>query len=136
MALNVKKINPLDNQPRKAIGVDLPFSGKAVFNQTFQTKDAIKANLINYFLTGKNERFFNPSFGAGLRSLLFNNITEAELDGIRLQILDDLQLFFPRVEVTNLSLIPNADANTIIFSMRYAIKDSNIEDEVIINFDN
>ena len=93
-------------------------------------------NLINYFLTGKNERFFNPSFGAGLRSLLFNNITEAELDGIRLQILDDLQLFFPRVEVTNLSLIPNADANTIIFSMRYAIKDSNIEDEVIINFDN
>jgi len=136
MALNVKKINPLDNQPRKAIGVDLPFSGKAVFNQTFQTKDAIKANLINYFLTGKNERFFNPSFGAGLRSLLFNNITEAELDGIRLQILDDLQLFFPRVEVTNLSLIPNADANTIVFSMRYAIKDSNIEDEVIINFDN
>ena len=136
MALNVKKINPLDNQPRKAIGVDLPFSGKAVFNQTFQTKDAIKANLINYFLTGKNERFFNPSFGAGLRSLLFNNITEAELDGIRLQILDDLQLFFPRVEITNLSLIPNADANTIIFSMRYAIKDSNIEDEVIINFDN
>ena len=117
MALNVKKINPLDNQPRKAIGVDLPFSGKAVFNQTFQTKDAIKANLINYFLTGKNERFFNPSFGAGLRSLLFNNITEAELDGIRLQILDDLQLFFPRVEVTNLSLIPNADANTIIFSI-------------------
>ena len=68
--------------------------------------------------------------------MLFNNITEAELDGIRLQILDDLQLFFPRVEVTNLSLIPNADANTIIFSMRYAIKDSNIEDEVIINFDN
>lgn len=136
MALNVKKINPLDNQPRKAIGVDLPFSGKAVFNQTFQTKDAIKANLINYFLTGKNERFFNPSFGAGLRSLLFNNITEAELDGIRLQILDDLQLFFPRVEVTNLALIPNADTNTIIFSMRYAIKDSNIEDEVIINFDN
>ena len=136
MALNVKQITPLDTQPRKAIGVDLPFSGKAVFNQTFQTKDAIKANLINYFLTGKNERFFNPSFGAGLRSLLFNNITEAELDGIRLQILDDLQLFFPRVEVTNLSLIPNADANTIIFSMRYAIKDSNIEDEVIINFDN
>ena len=136
MALNVKKINPLDNQPRKAIGVDLPFSGKAVFNQTFQTKDAIRANLITYFLTGKNERFFNPGFGAGLRSLLFNNITEAGIDSIRLQILDDLELFFPRVEVTNLSLIPDADRNTIVFSMRYAIKDSNIEDEVIINFDN
>jgi len=136
MAINVKKINPLDNQPRKAIGVDLPFSGKAVFNQTFQSKDAIKANLINYFLTGKNERFFNPNFGAGLRSLLFNNITESTLDGIRLQILDDLKAFFPRVQVTNLSLIPNTDENVVVFSMKYAITDSNIDDEVIINFNN
>ena len=37
MAFNVKNINPLDRQPRKAIGVDLPFSGDGVFNSTFQT---------------------------------------------------------------------------------------------------
>ena len=28
MAFDVKKINPLDRQPRKAVGVNLPFSGK------------------------------------------------------------------------------------------------------------
>ena len=27
MAFNVKRINPLDLQPRKAVGIDLPFSG-------------------------------------------------------------------------------------------------------------
>ena len=32
MAFDVKKINPLDRQPRKAVGVNLPFSGQAVFN--------------------------------------------------------------------------------------------------------
>ena len=42
MAFNVRKIDPIDLQPRKAVGVSLPFSGKAVFNSTFQTKDAIK----------------------------------------------------------------------------------------------
>ena len=31
MAFNVKKINPLDLQPRKAIGVDIPLSGVGVF---------------------------------------------------------------------------------------------------------
>ena len=50
MAIEFKKIMPIDLEPRKAVGLDLPFSGNAVFNSTFQTKDAIKANLINYFL--------------------------------------------------------------------------------------
>ena len=66
MALDVKKINPLDRQPRKAVGLDLPFSGQAVFNSTFQTKDALKINLINYFLTNKGERMLNPTFGSSI----------------------------------------------------------------------
>tara|TARA_R100000657_G_C4588645_1_gene48280 strand:+ start:126 stop:536 length:411 start_codon:yes stop_codon:yes gene_type:complete len=134
MAFEIKKINPLDLKPSKGVGVSLPFSGRAVFNTTFETKDAIKANLINYFLTGKNERYFNPSFGAGLRNLLFTNIDESALDQIRTNILDDLDRFFPRVQVTSLELIPEADQNLIVFSMRYAIADSNISDEVVINF--
>ena len=71
MAFDAKKINPIDLKPRVAVGVDIPFSGKAVFNQTFQTVDAIKANLINYLLTGRGERYFNPTFGSGIRNLIF-----------------------------------------------------------------
>ena len=56
MAFEIKKIDPRDLQPRVAIGVKLPFSGKAVFNSTFTSAEAIKNNLINYFLTGKGER--------------------------------------------------------------------------------
>ena len=77
MAFEAKKINPLDRQPRKAIGVSLPFTGLGVFNSTFATKDAIKNNLINFFLTGKGERFLNPTFGTGLRNLLFENINKS-----------------------------------------------------------
>ena len=71
MAFEVKKIDPIDLEPRKAVGVSLPFSGKAVFNSTFETKEAIKTNLINYFLTGRGERFLNPTFGNKLQTLLF-----------------------------------------------------------------
>ena len=53
MPTEIRKIDPLDFQPRKEVGVSLPFSGKAVFNSTYHSKDAIKTNLINYFLTAR-----------------------------------------------------------------------------------
>ena len=76
MAFNVKRIDPLDLQPRKAIGVSLPFSGPAVFSSTYLSKDAIKTNLINLLLTGTGERYLNPTLGSGLRSFIFENINE------------------------------------------------------------
>lgn len=135
MAYNRRKIDPLDLQPRKAIGVALPFSGRAVFNSTYQTKDAIRNNLINFFLTGKNERVFNLNFGAGLRNLLFENITQDRIDEIRELILENLQLYFPRVIVNNLTLDSAQDQNLVQFQLRYAVSETNIEDEVAINFE-
>lgn len=135
MAVKFERISPLDRQPRKAVGIDLPFSGQAVFNSTFTTKDAIKANLINYFLTNPGERVFNPNFGAGLKSLLFEPIDEDQVEGIRIKILEDIKVFFPRVKPTQVELIGEPDSNSISFTMRYAIADSNIEDDLIINFE-
>ena len=135
MAYNRRKIDPLDLQPRKAVGVALPFSGRAVFNSTYQTKDAIRNNLINFFLTGKNERVFNLNFGAGLRNLLFENITQDRIDEIRELILENLQLYFPRVIVNNLTLDSTPDRNLVQFQLRYAVSETNIEDEVAINFE-
>ena len=135
MAFDVKRINPLDLTPRKAVGIDIPLSGQAVFNQTFETKDAIKANLINYFLTNKGERFLNPEFGSNIRRLLFENITEENLVEIEAVVADDLEKYFPRVKPTVIQLASNPDTNAIVFFLRYAIVDTNIEDELIINFD-
>lgn len=135
MALDVKKINPLDRQPRKAVGLDLPFSGQAVFNSTYQTKDALKVNLINYFLTNKGERMLNPTFGSGIRELLFENISENALEEIKSLVKNDLNTFFPRVIVTKLELFSDPDTHIVSLFMRYAIKDANIQDEVLINIE-
>ena len=135
MAFEVKKIDPLDLQPRKAVGVSLPFSGKAVFNSTFQTKDAIKTNLINFFLTARGERFLNPSFGNDLQNLLFENLDQGRIEAIKSVIRNDLRVYFPRVEVLDIIANGEPDSNSVQFSLRYAIKDSNIEDDIVINFE-
>ncbi len=135
MALDVKKINPLDRQPRKAVGLDLPFSGQAVFNSTYQTKDALKINLINYFLTNKGERMLNPTFGSSIRELLFENINQNALEEIKTIVKNDLNSFFPRVIPTRLELFSDPDTHIVSLFMRYAIKDANIQDEVLINIE-
>jgi len=38
MAFEVKRIDPLDLQPRKAVGVEIPFSAKNVFASNYKLK--------------------------------------------------------------------------------------------------
>ena len=135
MAFNVKRIDPLDLQPRKAVGVKLPFSGTAVFNQTFTSADAIKTNLINYFLTSQGERYLNPLFGNSLQTLLFDNLTQDKVNQIDALIRADLEFYFPRVDIVEISTNGDPDRNIIEFSMSYKVKNTNIEDELLINFE-
>ena len=135
MAFEIQKIDPLDLQPRKAVGVKLPFSGRAVFNSTYETKHAIRTNLINFFLTGKGERYLNPTFGTNLRNLLFEQLTEDKVALIDTTIRTEIEAYFPRVEPISISTVGIPDTNTVQFSMTYRVKQSNIEDELIINFE-
>ena len=135
MAFDVKRINPIDRQPRKAVGVGIPFSGKAVFNSTYETKEAIKANIINYLLTGKGERYFNPSFGSGLRNELFANINRENLTTLEFKIKIDVENYFSNLEVLDLSISTQPDRNIIELSIRFRLTDTLIEDEILINFE-
>lgn len=131
MPYQIQKIDPLDLKPRKAIGVQLPFSGRAVFNSTYQSKDAIKTNLINFILTGTGERYFNPDFGTNLRTYLFENINTSKIQEIKFKITSVIEIYFPRVVINLLEIIGQPDTNSISFVMKYSIADTNITNEEI-----
>lgn len=135
MAFNVEKINPLDLQPRKAVGVSLPFSSKAVFNSTYTTKDALKSNLINFFLTGRRERFLNPNFGTNLRALLFNQMTPDTKEEILQEVRSSMADWFPNVTVENLIVEETPDNHTVNIYIKYSVNQTNIQDELLINFE-
>lgn len=135
MAYKAQRISPLDLQPRKAVGVALPFSGRAVFNSTYTSKDATKANIINFFLTGRNERILNVDFGAGLRNFLFENLNQDLVDSTKELINQSLDLYFPQVIVNNLELLAYPDQNIVTFTLKYSVRETNITDEVVINFE-
>ena len=135
MAFNVQKINPLDLQPRKAVGVNLPFSSNSVFNSTYTTQDALKANLVNHFLTEKGERYLNPDLGAGLRRLIFDQITEDKKGEIDAVIRTEISTYFPSVQINNVKIASSPDTNTVTVFIKYSVMQTNIQDELLINFE-
>lgn len=135
MAFEVQKIHPLDLQPRKAVGVSLPFSAKDVFTSTYTTKDALKSNLINFMLTGKGERVLNPDFGIGLRSMLFEQATQNTRDQIDYMVRKGLSDWFPQVVVNTLTIIVEPDNYTATVYLKYSVSQTNIQDELLINFE-
>jgi phage baseplate assembly protein W len=132
MAFNERKIFPLDTKPSTAIGIGIPFNGSAVFNSTYLTKDAIKANLINYFLTNKNERYLNNEFGANIKAFIFEQINNDSLSFLKDDIQTKINQYFPNIEVNNIEVTQPQDTNIINVSLNYSIPYTNISDKLEI----
>lgn len=136
MAYTTININPLDLQPSKGIGIQIPFNGPTGLNITYTTKDAVKSNILNFFLTGTQERIMNPTFGAGIREQLFEQITQGTTQNIEDIITFGLQSYFPQIQINNLNVNSTPDQNIIQIYFSYSISNTNIRDEVLINFNN
>jgi phage baseplate assembly protein W len=132
MATIVPKQSPLDVSKRTGIGFNFPIDGPAVFNQTFETREQIKANLLNYLLTNQGERVFNPNFGADLRILLFDFQEDVNED-LREILQSKVQELFPTVRIEQFSFKRQEDLNTIQLSIVYSIQNFGITDSIGIN---
>lgn len=156
MAFNPIQIPPIDFNKSAAVGIDLPFSGpggvttnitsgsatlpfnnsqqNTPFRSNFTTADALKNNLINYFLTNLGERPLNPLFGGGLRSYIFEQISSGNLSFLKTKIQKDLNLYFPNVIVDDLNVSGQEDNNTVNVVLTYKVANTNINDTLNLNF--
>lgn len=133
MAYNLRNINVLDLKPSTGVGVALPFNKPGVFQTVYTTKQQIKYNLINFLLTDKRERIFNPSFGADIRKQLFEQITVDTFDVLDTQIRSGIEQYFPNVVITDLTIGGEPDKNLITIQFSYTIANTGESDNVIIN---
>jgi phage baseplate assembly protein W len=134
MAFGAKKIYPIDTKPGTGVGVAIPFNAPGVFRTTYTTKEAIKTNLINFFLTNKNEIYLNPTFGGNLRAFIFQQINTGNLDSLKEDIQYQLGLYFPSVIINSLNIDSFPDVNQINVVLKYNIQDTGLSDTVEIVF--
>jgi len=134
MAFSPQQIAPIDFDPSTAVGVNLPFSGQAVFISNYTTAEATKNNLINFFLTNPGEIPMNPTFGGGLRTFIFEQITTDNLNFLREDINNKISVYFPNVIVNDLLVTGQSDTNQITVTLKYSVLNTSINDTIIIEF--
>jgi phage baseplate assembly protein W len=128
--------NNLNGNKRPSTEVSLPFDGPTGINSTYTTQAAIKSNLLNYLLTDNRERIFNPNFGSGIRSMLFEQITTSTTAELRNMMIQELATYFPNIIIEKLDVTPIEDLNTLQIFFRYSVALTNIQDEIQVTFQN
>jgi uncharacterized protein len=135
MPFNQQTISPTNLNPNTGLGVSIPFSNTSVFSSTYTTQEAVKTNLINYFLTNPGEIPLNPSFGAGLRNFLFEQISNVTVDNVRAFVQSKLEIAFPMIQIDSLQVLTTQqDNNTLIVQLKYFIPNSNINGNITFQF--
>lgn len=135
MSFNQQTISPTNLNPNTGLGVSIPFSNTSVFSSTYTTQEVVKTNLINYFLTNPGEIPLNPSFGAGLRNFLFEQISNVTVDNVRAFVQSKLEIAFPMIQIDSLQVLTTQqDNNTLIVQLKYSIPNSNINGNITFQF--
>jgi phage baseplate assembly protein W len=135
MAYSVGQIPLVDLQPSTALGVQVPFASSNVFTSVYTTKDQTRYNMINFLLTDRRERVFNPNFGIGLRRKLFEPMVQSNLDEIKQSIINQVQAYFPNVVIQNIEVVSDYES-TINITFDYIITNLNTQDTVTIQIQN
>ena len=128
----INNVFPVPNSGSAALGFSFPFSGRAVFNPTYTTREVIKTNLINWLLTNQGERVFRPNFGANLRALLWEGINEGTTEALENTIQDNIASNFPTIEVKKIEFNNQNDKNTINFLLDYEVQNIGETDQINI----
>ena len=134
MAFGARNIFPIDTQPGTAVGVSIPFNNNSVFFSTYTTQDAIRNNLINFFLTNKGDIYLNPDFGANLRIFIFEQISSNNMDGLKETVQSLISQYFANIKVNNLNILQSPDTNEVIIQLYYTIINTGITDQIQISF--
>ena len=132
MARIIQNKFPIDLTPSVAVGFGFPMDGNAVFTPTFTTREQTKSNILNYLLTNKGERVFNPMFGGDLRNLLFEGIIDSTQDELLLMIQDQIGQYFPTVRIEEIKFENQVDRNSVNFIMTYQIVNFGVTDTLNI----
>jgi phage baseplate assembly protein W len=136
MAYQLRQISPLDLKKSTAIGVKVPFSSPSAFTSVYTTKEQIKYNIINFLLTDKRERPLNPTFGAGLRSKIFEQISTETISDLQQSITNQVENNFPNVKVKDLNIIGDPNNSSINIKFSYVILSTSETDSANIVIQN
>lgn len=103
------------------IGFNLPFTLETQ-NLSSTTLQSTKTNLSSLLTTQKGERVFQPNLGIDIRSNLFEPITEESFVSLEEDVLEQITIWLPFLQVENININPEPDSNKVTVNITYSFK--------------
>ena len=114
---------PLERVKQEFKDVSMSFKVNPLNDDLIALKNssAIARSIRNIVFTQPGEKFFNPDFGSRITESLFENMDEVSALAIRDEIENSITRFEPRVNVIEVKVIPNFEANEMNATIVYEI---------------
>ena len=112
-----KKKNVLDINEDITIGVAFPLNEVNMFKGTTTTHEQTKANLLNLMMTHPGERINLPTYGIGLKNLLFEQKIDQKL--LIKNIQKQVERYIPMVSVKDVITSLSDDKHTVFVIVSY-----------------
>jgi phage baseplate assembly protein W len=128
----IYRLNPQDFGQPKGIGISVLYSNNtSVFSTTTTTKAQIKSNLINYVLTNKGERLFDPNFGGDVRRAIFDANDDSTFDVIATRLETEILQYVPNIILQSIIIKRAPDENLVNIIINYQLNQQN--QQVVVN---
>lgn len=128
----IYRLNPQDFGQPKGIGISVLYSNNtSVFSTTTTTKAQTKSNLINYVLTNKGERLFDPNFGGDIRRAIFEANDNLEFDDIATRLETEILQYVPNIILQSIIIKREPDQNLVNIIINYQLNQQN--QQVVVN---
>ena len=114
-----------------SISVKLPIHRDTTdgFEMNKSFLSAIRQNFKMLILTNKGERVMEPNFGVGLKTYLFENMTESVFTKIEREIYSQAGIYLPSLRIVEIRFEPGIeDPNALNVKIRYTLPNLNIKD--------
>lgn len=90
-----------------------------------KNEDAVKESIKNLLFMDRGEKLMRPSFGGGIRELLFENLTPDVIKQLENRIIETLELYEPRCEIISVDIQASLDENSVKVIINFYV--SNVE---------
>lgn len=127
-----RNISPLDINKNIRVGVALPLNETNIFKGTNTVKEQAKTNLINVLLTEPGERVYEPTYGVGLKQILFEqNPNENDLTE---KIKQQTSIHIPEISLVDTSVNFDDDQHILYVTITYMFNLDRSMDSIQLNF--
>jgi len=101
-------------------GFDFPYRSYLQLPQPATEGDLIKASIKQILLTPKGSRVMRPYFGSNLYKLLFENESNLLAAEVRQEVIQALQKFEPRIQLTKVEV--TIEDKAIFVDLQYYLR--------------